>query len=334
MVYMRASDKRAIVSATLISLVASAAILLAGTLATPVKGAQPGTSTTIPSAYAPTPTPEFADPSSPAAGSPKVLLIQDANPWGSSANQDTLTSSGIPFDLINSASFPGQDLSTYTVMMFASDQTQGYYDTLAANLAKVESFVQNGGGLIAHAADQGWNGGTWVNILPGGVTHVVDFDSNNYIIDATHPYCAGLTDADFWGSWCSHDYFTNLYAGTNTIMVEGSSNPTVIEYTFGAGTVLATTQTIEIAAAWGWAYGQAVLNNEMAYIPVMGSGFSPIDGEDIYIQRVVEIPPPTGHLAEPQAERSELFDTLSWVTVLVAGGGVAVVLIARRMRRD
>jgi hypothetical protein len=57
-------------------------------------------------------------------------------------------------------------------------------------------------------------------------------------------------------------------------MVDTDSQPTVIEYEFGAGKVLATTQTLEIAAAYGWDYGQAVLNSEANIIIDYGGGGS------------------------------------------------------------
>jgi hypothetical protein len=333
MVHMRAREQSRFIGAIVVTLAVSAAFLMAGILAAPVKGAPPTTSRRAPAGYGPELTNESVSPTVPEAGSPYVLLIQDANPWGSTANQDTLTASGIPFDLINSGTFPGQDLTPYTTIMYGSDQPQGYYDTMAANIGKVETFVQNGGGLIAHCCDMGWNSGFWSVLIPGGVGHAQDYDSNNYIVDAAHPYCDGLTDADFVGSFCSHDYFTDLQPGTNVIMVNSGGEPTVIEYSFGAGTVLANTQTLEIAANFGWPFGQGALDNEMRYIPIMGNDVV-IPGDDTIIQQVIELPPPDGHTPEQLVERSDLFDSLSWVMAMVAVGGVTVLLIGRRMRRD
>jgi N-acetyl-anhydromuramyl-L-alanine amidase AmpD len=153
--------------------------------------------------------------------------------------------------------------------MYASAQDNNYYLNLKNNLEKISSFVFNGGLLIAHSCDWGWDGtGGWqgFSILPGGVTHLTLWEDWKYIsqsIHITEPEHGvvksdefTLTDAYLsgWG-YSTHGIFTNLLPGTTVVMVsnegDGGDGPTYIDYDYGAGKVLATMQTVE----WGYFNG-------------------------------------------------------------------------------
>ena len=112
--------------------------------------------------------------------------------------------------------------------------------------------------LDIHACDMGWSGGFWSTLLPGGVTHVYSLSNYNYVVDSTHPITQGVSGT-IWGNWASHDYFTNLVPGTNIIFKDTSGNPTLIEYSFNGGNVLASTQTLE------WGTFPALLQNIISY---------------------------------------------------------------------
>lgn len=71
------------------------------------------------------------------------------------------------------------------------------------------------------------------------------FEGLNDVIDNAHPTMQGVPDP-FSGDFASHAAFENLPAGTNVIAQGQSSGlPTLIEYEFGAGRVLAFGQTLE-----------------------------------------------------------------------------------------
>ncbi len=196
----------------------------------------------------------------------KALLIEDYYPWGLTSNGQVLREFGVEYDRANSSSLSQWDLSAYDFIMYASDQPSSYYQNIQANLGKISSFVSNGGLLIAHCCDGGWNYGDWagLKILPSYPTHTNLYSQNVYIADASHPISCSLTDSILYHwNYSTHGYFNNLAANTKTIMVTDNARPTYIEYPYGNGKVLATMQTVE------WGYGRIgrpqLQRNEMSY---------------------------------------------------------------------
>ncbi len=89
--------------------------------------------------------------------------------------------------------------------------------------------------------------------MPGGVDRVNEYSNSVSITDQTHPVISGpygtLSAADFqaW-NYTTHGYFTNLVAGTRTILdLNDPDKPIYIEYDWGLGMVRATMMTVE----WG-----------------------------------------------------------------------------------
>ena len=215
------------------------------------------------------------------AGGAEVLLIKDVTPWwDANANELALEELDKTYSVIPSADLATTDLSEYKIVIIASDQTDATYNNLVLNKDKLANYVQNGGVLIAHACDNGWNGGVWTTSwLPLGVTKVNTYQQLLSIIDSTSPIVTGtpnggpVTDADLdnW-HWSTHGYFTNLPANVHKIIgITGApgapgTQPTYIEYSYGSGTVLATMQTME----WGWITNPTeakkdLLRNEIEY---------------------------------------------------------------------
>lgn len=185
-----------------------------------------------------------------------ALLVEDILPWGFNSNAQTLTDIGISYDKINSSALATTDLSAYTFVVFASVQNQSFYDNIAADFSSVNSYVQNGGILIAHSALWGWPGnGLWnmPNYLPGGVDRVQEYSDAVEITDPSSPIVSGpygsVSQSDFQGwNYTTHGYFTNLVAGTNVALdLNDPAKPIYIDYNWGAGEVRATMMTVE----WG-----------------------------------------------------------------------------------
>jgi hypothetical protein len=201
-------------------------------------------------------------------GGSNFLIIEDSLPWGLDTNEATLTAlgAGYEYDVTNAATFGAFDLAAHgiKVIIVASDQTTSFYSTLYGEKDKLADFVSAGGVLLAHAADAGWNMGTWESNpwLPGGVTRVQDYNDVLTPDDPSHPVLAGVSDGDldYW-NWSAHDYFTNLPGGTSTIVSRtADGEPVYVEYLHGIGTVLATTMTME------WYYAsRTMLGNELTY---------------------------------------------------------------------
>ena len=184
-----------------------------------------------------------------------ALLIQDFDPWQGQSAHHALNELGVPHDVINSSSLATWDLSKYRFIMYASAQDDNYYLNLRNNIDKISAFVSNGGLLIAHSCDWGWNGtGGWLgfSILPGGVTHSRLYLQSIHIVEPAHGVVMSneftLTDAYLSGwNWSTHGIFTDLLPGTTVVMVS-PDGPTYIDYDYGSGKVLATMQTVE----WGY----------------------------------------------------------------------------------
>jgi len=220
------------------------------------------------------------------------LLIQDYNPWSGKNTHNALDELNIPHDVINSSHLAAWDLDKYQFILYASAQDNNYYQNLKNNLPKISNFVSNGGLLIAHSCDGGWDGvGDWrgFSILPGGVTHLMQWDEGKYlsqsvhIVEPEHQIVKSdeftLTD-DYFNGWgyVTHGIFTNFLDNSNIknpkIVMEsdeedGGDGPTYIDYDYGAGKVLATMQTVEwgyFNGSQGWAGNRPeLLRNEIRF---------------------------------------------------------------------
>ncbi len=203
-----------------------------------------------------------------------ALVVKDNDPWESGAWPESgLVSLGIPYDIITSSMFASQSLTSYKFIVIASDQGQAFYDTMALSSSKLEAWVAAGGKLEVHACDVGHHSGSWSTLLPGGVDHVGwEFAQQNHILLPSHPVVQGLTDSDFYNwNYVSHGYFTSLPAGTQVIMGYYAEDgvtikPTVIEYSYGAGKVVATMQTWEWCKQHGYNQNGKIIDNTMYYL--------------------------------------------------------------------
>lgn len=196
------------------------------------------------------------------ATGPYFLLIKDVDPWGINANEIVLTVWCIPYDVIPTNQLADWDLTCYDYIIVASDQYTSSYDNLVTNQAKLAVFVNDGGILLAHAADGGYNLGTWnLSWLPGSETHVFNLDETLEITATDHPIVDGIKDTklDDW-HYSTHGYFVDASGST---IIKDDGNPTYVEYPHGSGTVLTTCQTME----WPWIGNgtELLLKNEIEY---------------------------------------------------------------------
>lgn len=193
-----------------------------------------------------------------AAGGSGVLLIKDVDPWGNTADEQVLSGLGMAYDVISSSAIATTALSNYCLVIVAGDQPTSFYETLQSNMAQLEGFVSGGGALEIHAADGGWNGGSW-SVMPGGVTHTFATDDLNYVVDPTNPIVAGVP-SPFTGTLASHGSFTNLPEGTSVITTDSAGAPTTVIYKIGAGTVVAAEGPLEYGYATGESTGVMLAN--------------------------------------------------------------------------
>ncbi len=196
-----------------------------------------------------------------------IKLFRDVYPWGMNATVDVIESLGFTlgsgpntYEILTSAEMatetliPGEDL-----ILICNDQVQSFYDNYAASQVRFNNFVYMGGSLLWEACDQGWSGGSMAQagvVLPGSVGIQTDYCWYNYIPNPELPLVAGLpTTMDH--NYASHESFCNLPDGTTVYCVDDFDNPTLIEYSLGAGWVVMSGQTLE--HQYVYVYG----NNDM-----------------------------------------------------------------------
>ncbi|MGY5862463.1 MAG: C25 family cysteine peptidase, partial [Candidatus Thorarchaeota archaeon] len=194
-----------------------------------------------------------------------VALFQDQNPWGYTSIEDILTAWGISYDVFTSSSIGSVDLSPYEKVVIASEQPSGFMESVYSNLGWFEGYASQGGILEVHAATNSY----WVNgMIPGGPTYIHSAMDAVSIINPVHPVLFNpnlITDEELDG-WNSavHGYLTDIPSGADVILAAVPNYPALIEFSFGAGAIIVSTQTLE------WAYGHDysyILENILLHIP-------------------------------------------------------------------
>ena len=199
-----------------------------------------------------------------------VALFQNYDPWGYPANQEALDRYGVPYVVFRSGEFGGVDLSAFSKVVIASDQDQTFYNSIDAYRWWFEDYVSNGGTLEVHAADWGSNGGMWIGPLPGGLQRTNYYGQYVTVVDPTHELLTTpnvITDAelDNWNS-AVHGYFSAYPVDAHIIIIEDMSRmPAYLEFSYGSGSIIASSQTLE------WAYNHRlslILENSLLYAPI------------------------------------------------------------------
>jgi len=188
-----------------------------------------------------------------------VGIFKDSNPWGSTAWEQVCLANGIPYEIHTSSEFATLDFSQFQVIVVCSVQGDAYYAAYMANAAKFVNYVTSGGFLFYAGCTQ--SSMTWPPYLPGTtINNLYQGDNYNVIDDPTHPAVAGMP-SPIYGTWASHNYFTNVPAGVHVICHgQGHGYPTLVEYGLGAGIVLASGQTLEYGYANSQGAGQILIN--------------------------------------------------------------------------
>ena len=224
----------------------------------------------------------------PARPDSSILLIEDTLPWNGSDNVQLLNSlvrDGylVGWDAATVAELPMINLSDYSIVYIANDQTTATYDELARFNETLTAFVMSGGTVIYGACDEGWSAGHLTSALPGGVMSDNYYSNHNYIVDTEHDVITGtltdgnaLTNALLYGNYCSHTSFVKetLPEGARILIEDAHGNPTLVEYNLGAGTVIATGLT------WEFYY------NRPAYDSSMNTTYSKTVFDDLIVYAI------------------------------------------------
>jgi len=199
-----------------------------------------------------------------------VALFQNWRPWDYPSNEEALDRYGIPYVVFSSSDFGRVDLGMFMKVVIASDQDQTFYNAMDAYRWWFEDFVRNGGLLEIHAADWGSHSGGWVGPLPGGLQWTQYYGQYVTIVDPTHsvltvPNTITEAELDNW-NYAVHGYFSVYPADAHIIVIEDlTSMPAYLEFTYGSGSIIASSQTLE------WAYEHRfslMLENSLLYMPM------------------------------------------------------------------
>ena len=187
----------------------------------------------------------------------QVLIVADGLPWGYDVIAPLLASMGASVTQIPSSQIASSNLNSYGVIVVPSVQSSSFYANYRANKAKFDSYVQAGGMLEFHCATQG---DTFS--LPGGAIVNYGASPTNYVINRSHPITSGV-DSILNGSSASHTWFSNVPANAATLIKNASNQPTLITYSLGLGTVIATGMTWEFYYPSG--LGNPLMPNSLDY---------------------------------------------------------------------
>jgi len=193
-----------------------------------------------------------------AARAQQVLLIQDADPWSSSAWTDALDSAGLTTTIAGSPGLPSVDFTDYDIVITVSVQGSQYNSRISARQADLEAFVTQGGVLVFSACSYDVD-------LPyadppfGGTTGYSEAEYND-LPDPSHPLVDGVV-GPLYGEYASHMIFTNTPVGVVEIATHDTlGDPTLYVLYDGSGLLIVSGLTLEWGVEHGLNYGPILAN--------------------------------------------------------------------------
>lgn len=217
--------------------------------------------------YHPIASPEFRADRSRAL--PHVLLVQDALPWNTAANEVIMEQLGIAYDRLTSSSLASTSLDDYTVIILAGGQPQSFYQNIHTMETMLEEWVADGGTLQFHAAFGGFPGGDPSTVILPELAQVMWYGplSFNTVFALEHPLASGVSLEIYFPQGVSSGEIVNLPTGKLGIIGEKVYNYeryTLAEYRHERGTVIVSTLFLEYGFAYGSEAGE-VLENMIPY---------------------------------------------------------------------
>ena len=175
-----------------------------------------------------------------------VLIFRNIRSWRRQQDfEEALKDQGLHFDVKLSAEMANTDLSPYGFVIIPGAQWRDdFYHQYADNAAVFDRYVTNGGTLVLEL-----NGAEGDGIaLPRGVSMVKHGATDNAIGIPDHPILSPLQGKPIHANYASHGYLVGVPKDAlvlATEMKDGQASPdrpTFIEYSHGAGRVVAACQ--------------------------------------------------------------------------------------------
>jgi len=193
-----------------------------------------------------------------------VIFRDDGSEWNQPSTYGDLLANEIgmtegtgiaKYEYKTSADIPAYTPTVGDILIIAASQPTAFYDAYRTNKATFDSFVNAGGVMFWVYSDCGMPWGRYDSELPGGVLKSYSaFENYDDIVNSTHPITAGITSTHFYGSQASAGGFSNLdslvsagpISNLTTLIVQSSNRlPSLVEYSYGSGKVLAATVILD-----------------------------------------------------------------------------------------
>ncbi len=187
-----------------------------------------------------------------------IVILRDEVPWSPTvpAILDQmlevmgLTEGDGPneYEIVGSEDLPTLDLTPgEDLVIVQSDQPGGFYFAYAAAQVRLSRFVAAGGTIFWEACDLGAHGGSIQEAgieLPGAVTLSPYQTWYNYVALPGAPIVEGLPE-ELYGQYASHAVIGGLPDGATVYIENEDGAATLVEFGYGEGWVIMTTQPLE-----------------------------------------------------------------------------------------
>jgi hypothetical protein len=187
-----------------------------------------------------------AEPAPAATAPKKILVFRNIPSWNRSPDfEERLMELGLDFEVKPASLMATADLSPYRFVVIPGAQWKtDFYPTYAANVERFDRYVTNGGILVFEL-----NGAERAGLsLPGGVSMVNHGSLDNTILLPEHPILVPFGGKPIRANASSHGYLTSVPTNALILAAETTDGqpdpekPTFIEYSYGAGRVIAACQ--------------------------------------------------------------------------------------------
>ena len=192
----------------------------------------------------------------------RALVIQDTDPWGSTAIPVTLDELNVGYAVIDSSTMDSIDLRPYDVVIIPSGQSASFYETWNSNFPRFQNYVNGGSKLWISTANLLTDPEP---LLPGGVLGANNLEIDHLVVEPYHPWMRGAPEEMYVSQayLSSNSSFSDLVA-SSTILVQSRNSgvPTLVDYTHGDGRVMLSGLALE----YGWLHDhddKAILKNSL-----------------------------------------------------------------------
>ncbi|MFO8058216.1 MAG: hypothetical protein R6V10_13060, partial [bacterium] len=177
-----------------------------------------------------------------------AALIRDSQSWAD-ANTSVMNDFGVPYTLISNTEISSADYSLYDKIIIESKQEDALYAALENDSERINAWVEQGGDLDFHGADNSpyWYGNY---TIPPEMEGVSGFSDKLTVQLPAHWSVIGVTSAgiDDWKSSAHGEISATATTPANVITADTTGGPVLSTFQYGQGDVSFSTMTLEYGA--------------------------------------------------------------------------------------